>query len=33
MLDLYCFSGELRQLFANLVGNAIDARRREDIFG
>lgn len=24
-LDLYCFSGELRQLFANLVGNAIDA--------
>ena len=24
-LDLYCFSGELRQLFANLIGNAIDA--------
>jgi signal transduction histidine kinase len=24
-LNLYCFSGELRQLFANLVGNAIDA--------
>jgi signal transduction histidine kinase len=24
-VDLYCFSGELRQLFANLVGNAIDA--------
>jgi signal transduction histidine kinase len=23
--DLHCFSGELRQLFANLVGNAIDA--------
>ncbi len=23
--DLYCFSGELRQLFANLIGNAIDA--------
>ena len=25
--ELYCFSGELRQLFANLVGNAIDAMR------
>jgi signal transduction histidine kinase len=24
-LDLYCFSGEMRQLFANLIGNAIDA--------
>jgi len=24
-MDLYCFSGELRQVFANLVGNAIDA--------
>ena len=24
-IQLYCFSGELRQLFANLVGNAIDA--------
>ena len=24
-VDLYCFSGELRQLFANLIGNAIDA--------
>ena len=24
-LHLYCFSGELRQLFANLIGNAIDA--------
>ena len=24
-IDLYCFSGELRQIFANLVGNAIDA--------
>ncbi len=24
-LDLYCFSGELRQLFANLIGNSIDA--------
>jgi len=24
-LDLFCFSGELRQVFANLVGNAIDA--------
>ena len=24
-VDLYCFAGELRQLFANLVGNAIDA--------
>ena len=24
-VDLYCFSGEMRQLFANLIGNAIDA--------
>jgi signal transduction histidine kinase len=24
-VDLFCFGGELRQLFANLVGNAIDA--------
>ena len=24
-IDLYCFAGELRQVFANLVGNAIDA--------
>ncbi len=24
-LELYCFSGELRQVFANLIGNAIDA--------
>ena len=24
-VDLYCFSGELRQVFANLVGNALDA--------
>ncbi len=24
-LDLFCFAGELRQVFANLVGNAIDA--------
>jgi PAS domain S-box-containing protein len=24
-INLYCFSGELRQLFANLIGNAIDA--------
>jgi signal transduction histidine kinase len=24
-LDLYCFSGELRQVLANLIGNAIDA--------
>jgi PAS domain S-box-containing protein len=24
-VDLYCFSGELRQLFANLIGNSIDA--------
>jgi PAS domain S-box-containing protein len=24
-VDLYCFSGELRQLFANLIGNAVDA--------
>ena len=24
-MDLFCFSGELRQVFANLVGNAIDA--------
>jgi PAS domain S-box-containing protein len=24
-LQLFCFSGELRQLFANLIGNALDA--------
>jgi signal transduction histidine kinase len=24
-VDLYCFSGELRQVFTNLIGNAIDA--------
>jgi signal transduction histidine kinase len=24
-LDIFCYSGELRQVFANLVGNAIDA--------
>jgi PAS domain S-box-containing protein len=24
-LDLFCFSGEIRQVFANLVGNALDA--------
>ncbi len=24
-LDLFCFAGELRQVFANLVGNAVDA--------
>jgi PAS domain S-box-containing protein len=24
-MDLFCFSGELRQVFANLVGNALDA--------
>ena len=24
-VQLYCFAGELRQLFANLIGNAIDA--------
>jgi signal transduction histidine kinase len=24
-MDLFCFSGEIRQVFANLVGNAIDA--------
>jgi PAS domain S-box-containing protein len=24
-MDLFCFSGELRQVFANLVGNSIDA--------
>jgi PAS domain S-box-containing protein len=24
-IELFCFSGELRQLFANLIGNAIDA--------
>ena len=27
-IDLYCFSGELRQLFANLIGNAVDAMGR-----
>ena len=26
-LDLFCYAGELRQVFANLVGNAIDASR------
>jgi PAS domain S-box-containing protein len=24
-VDLFCFSGELRQVFANLIGNAVDA--------
>jgi len=24
-VDLFCFAGEVRQVFANLVGNAIDA--------
>ena len=24
-IDIYCFAGELRQVFANLIGNAIDA--------
>ncbi len=24
-MDLFCFSGEVRQVFANLIGNAIDA--------
>ncbi len=24
-LDLFCFAGEIRQVFANLVGNAVDA--------
>jgi len=24
-MDLYCFAGEVRQVFANLVGNAVDA--------
>lgn len=24
-LDLFCFAGEIRQVFANLIGNAIDA--------
>jgi signal transduction histidine kinase len=24
-VELYCFAGEMRQLFANLIGNAIDA--------
>jgi signal transduction histidine kinase len=27
-VSLYCFAGELRQLFANLVGNALDAMLR-----
>ncbi len=27
-VELYCFSGELRQVFANLIGNAIDAMSR-----
>ncbi len=28
-IELYCFSGELRQLFANLIGNAVDALGRD----
>jgi PAS domain S-box-containing protein len=28
-LQLFCFSGELRQLFANLIGNALDAMTPE----
>lgn len=27
-IDLYCLAGEMRQLFANLVGNALDAMSR-----
>lgn len=27
-IDLFCFAGEIRQVFANLVGNAIDASSR-----
>lgn len=27
-MDIYCFAGEVRQVFANLVGNAIDATTR-----
>ncbi len=27
-LDLFCFAGEIRQVFANLVGNSIDASER-----
>jgi PAS domain S-box-containing protein len=27
-LELFCFSGELRQVFANLMGNALDASRQ-----
>jgi PAS domain S-box-containing protein len=27
-MDLFCFSGELRQVFANVIGNAIDATMR-----
>jgi signal transduction histidine kinase len=27
-LDLFCFAGEIRQVFANLVGNSIDASVR-----
>ncbi len=26
-MDLFCFAGEIRQVFANLVGNSIDATR------
>ena len=29
-MDLFCFAGEVRQVFANLVGNAIDATARAD---
>jgi signal transduction histidine kinase len=28
-MDLYCFAGEVRQVMANLVGNAIDATSRD----
>jgi signal transduction histidine kinase/HAMP domain-containing protein len=28
-LDIFCYAGELRQVFANLVGNAIDASRAQ----
>jgi PAS domain S-box-containing protein len=27
LINLFCFAGELRQVFANLIGNAIDASR------
>jgi len=29
-MDLFCFAGEVRQVVANLVGNALDASQEAD---